>query len=242
MNYYRILCIPFLSLIFLLSILVDDIKGQSVEFGVTGGINISSHLKNFRYSNEDINLNMEPRITKGFQAGLLLRKNITSSFRLQTEPSLILLGAGYDEPFTFGEFEIHSESRTKLLYIQMPLLFQLSTVPSKENVFGRPFAKTTYHVTGGFFGGHLIDTRFTGTNTGIAVGIPFEGSFSNDVTPQYKTYDGGVIFGAGFEHGNNEKLGFETRAMFSVFDSGNAPELFFKPQNMAVTFSVYFLL
>lgn len=242
MNCIRLLLISAFILCSILPGTVVTAGAQPIDFGVTGGMNISSHLKNFQFTSGDIHLDLEPKITIGYQAGVIARTSITQSLRLQAEPSVILLGARYNESFQVRGFEFQTESRTKLLYIQLPLLLQLTTVPPPKTVFGRPFSSTTFHLTGGIFGGYLFDARFAGTNTGNPTGIPFESNFVNDVTSQYSDYDGGAVLGAGFEHGHSKKIGFETRALFSVFNTGNAPELFFEPRNMAVTFSVYVLL
>ena len=221
---------------------MNNASAQKVDFGILGGMNISSHLKNFRFSAENIDLDLNPKVTTGFQAGFITRMELTPSLRLQAEPSIISFGANYDESFVFQGFQFQTDSKTELLYLQIPLLLQLTTVPPERTVYGRPFPETTLHLSGGIFGGYMLDAQFSGTNTGQGAGVPFEGDFSNDVTSQYSDFDGGLIVGAGVEHGVSNKIGFETRAYFSVFDSGDAPNLSFKHQNMALTFSVYFLI
>ncbi|MCW9706778.1 outer membrane beta-barrel protein [Fodinibius salsisoli] len=241
MTYIRLLSIlSVLSFVILLGF-TENAKAQT-KVGISGGLNISSHLNSFKFERADIQLNLNPNIVSGYQGGLILRHNITKAFRIQLEPSAILLGARYDEPFTLRGSEFQTNSRTKLLYLQLPLLFQLTTVPPERVVYGREMAKTTYHLSGGFFGGYLLDARFKGTNSGAPVGVAFEGNFSNDVSAQYYEYDGGVIAGIGLEHGTSRKIGIEARAQYSVFDSGNDPTLSFEPHNMAVTFSVYLIL
>lgn len=244
MNYIRLLSISQFILLFILLGISHKTKGQSLDFGIKGGVNISSHLNNFRYADGDIELNLRPNITTDYQAGFIIRKDFSRIFRLQAEPSVIMLGAKYEEKFMLRGFELQTESKTELLYFQLPLLFQFSTntVPKSVMVHGRDKATTTYHISGGIFGDYLLDARFSGTNTGAPIGISFESNFSNDVTSQYSKYNGGAIFGIGFEYGERRKIGFETRALYSVFDSGNASESFFTPQNMAVTFSVYLLM
>jgi hypothetical protein len=139
--------------------------------------------------------------------------------------------------------EFQTDSRTELTYIQLPLLLQLTTAPKEQTIYGRKRPKTTFHISGGLFGGYLLDARFHGSNTGAPIGIEFEGDFSNDVTSQYSEYDAGAVFGLGFEYGYYRKLGFETRAQLSVIDSADDPEKpFFKHQNMAITFAIYLLL
>ena len=220
---------------------LTNAKAQGVEFGITGGMNISSHANAFKYAEGDIDLNLNSQVVAGYQGGVILRANFSRIVRLQAEPSLIQLGAIYDENFTLRGFNLHTNSKTELLYLQMPLVFQLSTRPRNRTVYGRKTASTTFHLTGGVYGGYLLDARFRGTNTGAPIGVTFEGDFSTDVTSQYDEYDGGIVFGIGFEHGQNSTVGFETRAQYAILDSGNAPELSFEPHNAAVTFSVYLL-
>lgn len=229
-------------LLFIFSGTIDIAKAQPVQFGINAGFNISSHLKSFRYISDDIYLDFDPKTAMGYNAGLIVRKGLTPSLRLQAEPTFIQLGAKYDESFTLRGFDFQTESRTKLYYVQLPLLLELSTKPPDRTVYGVPKSETTYHVTGGVFGGYLLDARFEGTNSGAPIGIEFQDNFTNNVTEQYKEYDGGVVLGGGFERGSRSKVGFETRVIFSIFDSGDAPDISFKPQNMAVTFSVYYLL
>jgi hypothetical protein len=217
-------------------------EAQRLGVGVTGGVTISSHLNNFRYEVEDINLDFSPKFTSSFAGGFIVRRPITRGLRFQAEPSLVLLGAKYSDSFTLRGFEFESQSKTELLYIQLPLLLQLSTVPPERTVFGRQRSETTFHLTGGLFGGYLLDARFSGVNRGAPIGISFEGNFSEDVQPQYKEYDGGVVIGGGVEHGYNSKFGLEIRGFFSVIDSGNNPELSFKPQNFGISLALYYLL
>jgi len=243
MNHFRL---PFIFIILILSniLFIHNAQAQSVQVGITGGVNMSSHLKDFWLKNNDgTDIRLNPKITTGFQTGFLARKDFSQVLRLQTEPSLILLGARYQESFQSGNLQFHTKSRTKLLYVQLPLVLQISTIPKRRTVYGEPFATTTVHLTGGVFGGYLLDANFDGKNTNATDNFTFQGSFSEDVTSRYTDYDGGVIFGGGIEYGNKGKVGFETRAIFSVFDTGNSSDQYwFHPQNMAITFSLYFIL
>jgi hypothetical protein len=229
---------------FLLSLhATNEAYAQKVEFGVSAGLNVSTHLKNFLFEDGDIDLNFSPEASMGFNGGLIVRAPITESIRFQAEPSVIMLGAKYNDNFELRGFDFQSDSKTNLLYLQLPLLVQVSTTPPERTVYGRQRAETTYHLTGGVYGGYLLDAKFSGTNSGAPIGIQFEGDFSEDVMDQYKPYDGGFIFGGGVEHGNRSKIGLEVRALFSVIDSGNRDTFeLFKPQNMGVTMAVYYLL
>ncbi|MDZ7758402.1 outer membrane beta-barrel protein [Rhodohalobacter sp.] len=195
--------------------------GQGVQIGISAGANVSSHLKNFQFQEGDINLDFNPGTKMGLNGGLILRVPINKSLRFQAEPSIARIGAKYDDSFELRGFNFQSDSKTDLLYIQLPLLLQLSTTPPERTVYGRQRAETTYHLTGGFYGGYLLDATFSGTNSGAPIGIQFQGDFSEDVIDQYKTYDGGLILGGGLEHGAKSKIGLEVRAFFSITDSGN---------------------
>lgn len=235
-----------LFFLFLASFLIlsfpKDLEAQNLGIGITGGINVTSHVKNFRFASDDIYLDLSPNFTQGYTGGVILRRKLSKRYRFQAEPSIAQFGATYDESFELRGFNFQTDSRTELLYFQLPLLIQISTVTPERTIYGRQPAETTFHFSGGIFGGYLMDARFTGTNTGAPIGIEFAGSFSNDVREQYSDYDGGLIIGGGVEHGNNRKVGLETRFMFAIFDSGNEPQTNFEPQNMALTFSLYYIL
>ncbi|TVR32017.1 MAG: PorT family protein [Balneolaceae bacterium] len=228
-------------ILLLLPVLSSTTHAQRLGLGVTAGVNTSTHLENFRFVSGDINLDFSPGISTGFNAGLMVRQGITQRFRFQAEPSIAMLGASYDDSFTLRGFDFETDSKTQLLYVQLPLLIQFTTVPPERTVFGRQRSETTYHLTGGVFGGYLLDAQFSGSNSGAPIGIEFQGAFSEDVRNQYKEYDGGVVLGGGLEHGHNSKIGLEARIMFSVIDSGDA-DFSFRPQNIGVSFSLYYML
>lgn len=226
----------------ILTLWSQTVTGQTIDWGAKGGITLSSHLNNFWYIEDDIRLNLKPDIATGYTVGLLSRANISKHIRIQTEPSINLLGGSYDDSFSLRGTQFETDSRTKLLYVQMPIIFQLTTAYNQQKTYGRKRARTTWHLSTGFFGGYLLDARFEGTNTGAPIGIAFEGDFANDVLSQYSKYDAGPLFGIGLERGHYQKLGFETRAQYSVIDSGNEQISFFKPQNISISFSLYVLL
>lgn len=237
--------LPILTIVtfFIVSGITNSTKAQSIDWGITGGMSVSSHVNDFWFIQDDISLQLKPDVAIGYNVGFITRTNLSQILRLQAEPTLILLGAKYDDTFTLRGTEFQTDSRTKLTYVQLPLLLQLTTVPEEQTVYGRKRAKTTFHLSGGMYGAYLLDAQFEGTNTGAPLGIAFEGDFSSDVLAQYSEYDAGVIFGLGLEHGHYRKLGFETRALLSIINSGDdSNKPFFKHRNMAITFSVYFLM
>lgn len=217
-------------------------KVHAQDWGLSAGVTMSSHLNDFWFIEDDIQLRLKPDIAVGYHVGLISRVQLAPILRLQAEPSIVMLGARYDDRFTLRGTEFTTDSRTELTYITLPLVLQLTTTRKQQNVYGRKQSFTTFHLSGGAFGGYLLDAQFEGTNSGAPIGIAFEGEFSNDVISQYSEYDAGVIFGLGLERGHYRKMGFETRAKYSVVNSGNDRIASFKPQNMAITFTLYFIL
>lgn len=220
----------------------NNTNAQSLGIGIKGGATYSTHLNNFRYVSGDINLEFTPKVSPGYNVGLVYRTPISKNYRFQMEPSIISLGAKYDEGFVLRGFEFQTESETNLLYVQLPLLIQLSTSPPERTVYGRQYPSTTFHLTSGIYGSYLLNAQFTGSNTGTPIGINFTGNFANDVTDQYLEYDAGFVLGVGLENGSLNRFGFDARIIFSVIDSGNSTDFSFDPKNMGATFSLYYLL
>ncbi len=242
MNSFRIFLILIFVFIFLSLTFAFNSNGQSLGVGIKGGPNVTTHLQNFRFVSGDIDLNLTPNTTSGFNFGFIYRRQINDNYRFQVEPTILTLGAKYEEGFELRGFNFQTESRTELMYIQVPFVFQLSTTPPERTVYGRQYPNTTYHLTGGAYMGYLMNARFSGTNTGAPIGIAFAGDFSNDVTNQYSAFDGGIVVGAGIENGGNNRIGFEGRMIFSAIDNGATLDFDFSPQNIAAVFSIYYLL
>ncbi len=243
MKYCIQLSIKILLLLFILFPFIhQDTEAQRLGLGIKAGMNVNSHLENFRFVAGDIDLNFNPEFTTGFNAGVIWRQGLSNRFRFQAEPTITMLGASYNDTFVLRGFDFDTESKTELLYLQLPLLLQLTTVPPEQTVFGRQRSETTFHLSGGIFGGYLINARFSGTNRGAPIGIEFEGEFSEDVRDQYKEFDGGVMIGGGLEYGYNTKIGIEMRIKYSVLDSGDTVDFTFKPKNIAASIAVYYIL
>ncbi|WP_340102789.1 porin family protein [Rhodohalobacter sp. 8-1] len=234
------------NFILLLSLVIISMKpevshSQKIGLGAAAGLNFSSHLNNFKFNLDDVNLDFSPEFTNGWQAGIVSRHYLSNNLRLQFEPSFIQLGAGYSDFFIMRGVEFQTFSSTELNYIHLPILLQLTTAPPDRGQFPRPWPEFTFHLTSGIYGSYLFDAKFSGTNRGGPIGIEFEEAFENEITKQYKNRDVGIVLGAGSEFGLNTKVGLETRFMLGVLSSGNRPDLEFNPHNMAVTFGLYFL-
>lgn len=245
-NFKKLISAISCAVLILSSIAVNSATAQqkqptNTSFGITASIGSSTHLKNFRFVSGDIDLDFTPNFTTSFNAGFIFRQKLTERLRFQAEPSLARLGGSYSEGFELRGFNFQTESQTELLYVQLPLLLQITTVPPDVTVYGRHRPRTTYHITTGVYGGYLLNAQFSGENTGAPIGIEFAGTFSNDIKDQYSEFDAGTLLGVGFEHGYGTKIGLEGRVHFSVIDSGNADAFTFEPQNLALSITGYFV-
>lgn len=228
--------------IFLISnILVTTGQAQNVGLGVKAGLDFSTQLNNFQFTSGELELDLNPTFTTGYNLGLIYRNRLTPNVRIQTEPSFLRVGAKYKESFTFRGFDFETDSETKLSYIHLPVLIELTTTPPDLEKFPKPWEETTYHATIGLYGSYLLDAVFSGTNSGSPIGVDFEEEFSNDVTSQFSDFDAGFIIGGGLEYGYQNKIGIETRLMLGMLNSANASETEFKPNNLSISVAMYYL-
>lgn len=231
----------YLSFCLFFFLLFGDLKqsnAQGFEFGISRGVAISSHESKFIY--RDANVLLSPSATANRYLSVVIRKNISESLHLLTEPSIIHLGAKYNETFSYQGNEIKTKSESKLKYLQIPLLLQFFTGAS-TNTSNQPFLKPSFHLTGGIFGEYLLDARFEGTNTPLAPDNPSKTEISEDVILQYSRYDGGIIVGGGVEFGREAKIGFETRAQYTFIQTYNGTPKY-KPKNFALVLSLYVMI
>lgn len=233
-----------LFILFIFNILSTQIRtasAQDVGVGLKTGLDFSTLLNNFQFQSGELTLDLSPNFTTGYHFGLIYRYRFASNFRLQAEPSFLEIGAQYDEAFTLRGFEFQTKSETKLSYLHLPVVLELTTTPPDLQEFPKPWEETTYHATIGLYGSYLIDANFTGTNTGTPLGVDFEERFSNDVTSQFNEVDAGFIIGGGLEYGYQNKIGLETRLMLGLINSNNSVSTEFKPNNLSVSVAIYYL-
>lgn len=230
-----------IAIAFFLICEINSTNAQNVGIGIKAGFNKSMQLNNFKFSSSELTLDLDPAFTTGFNLGLIYRNRIARNFRIQAEPTFLRIGARYKESFTFRGFEFQTDSETKLSYIQLPLVLNLTTTPPDLAEFPRPWEETTYHLSTGFYGSYLLDAIFSGINSGTPLGVDFEQEFSNDVTSQFNEYDAGLILGGGLEHGLHNKIGVETVLMVGLLNSKNETATEIKPNNLSISFSVYYI-
>jgi len=240
-NYNKLIISIVISVVSILICQVNNINAQNTGIGFKAGLDFSTQLNNFQFTSGELELDLDPSFTTGYHLGLIYRNRVSPNIRIQTEPSFLKIGAKYQESFTFRGFDFETDSESKLSYIQLPVLIELTTTPPDLEEFPKPWEETTYHLTFGLYGSYLLDATFSGVNSGNPIGVDFEEEFSNDVTSQFNDFDAGVIVGGGLEYGYQNKIGIETRLMLGLLNSNNANSTEFKPNNLSISVAMYYL-
>ena len=223
------------------SALTSPLFAQETGIGLKVGTNVSTQLYSFQFTSGDLQIYLDPSFAIGYNLGLVYRERISQNFRLQAEPSFLRIGARYNDSFTFRGFDFQTDSETRLSYIQLPVMLEWTTTPPDLEEVPIPWEETTYHASFGIYGSYLLDAIFTGSNSGSPIGVDFEEEFTNDVTNQFNNVDAGFIIGGGLEYGYKDKMGIETRLMLGIFNSGNESTVELKPNNLSISFAVYYM-
>ncbi|WP_445666625.1 porin family protein [Fodinibius sp. AD559] len=209
-------------------------QSQSLEYGLTAGLNISNHTDRFR--NYESN-QLTPSSALGYQVSFMTRTTLNQLLKASLEPSIIMLGANYNESITLNGREFQTDIRSKLYYLHLPVLVQFYNEPKKtgRTVYGNQIMQYSYHFTVGIFGEYLLNARLTGDNIdGNLTRSVFE-----NVIDAYSKYDAGGVVGFGMEF--IDKYGFETRLQRTFLQTYNGnPQL--KPKNYAFKLSFVYLL
>jgi hypothetical protein len=96
-------------------------------------------------------------------------------------------------------------------------------------------------LTGGLFGGYLIDAQFKGINYASETGESFsQNKFSEDVTESYSRYDAGFVFGIGVEY--DRTIGFDAKMQYTFIQTWPYEGQEIREKNMALMFSVTYLI
>lgn len=209
-------------------------QSQSLKFGLKAGLNISNHTDKF--SNYEGN-QLTPETALGYQIGLITRKKLNEVLKVGAEPSLIMLGANYNESVTLDGREFQTDTRSNLHYLHLPVLLHFYKEPkiNGRTVYGNQLVQYSYHFTFGLFGEYLLSANLNGDN----IDGNLTRSVSEDVINQYSKYDAGAVVGFGMEF--IEKLGFDLRFQQTFIQAYNGnPRL--KPKNYAFKLSFVYLL
>ena len=172
----------------------------------------------FLFEQENIALNLKPKIATRYTAGGVLRYNITSNFSVQTELMVASRGARFNEDITIQGQQFRLSGDVDLSYIEVPLLFRLSTVRPGRGRFFYPRPGFTFNGYIGGAAGYKTKAKFYGDLTGEIFGVPFEETFENSVWNQFDTLDYVIIIGGGFEFGVNAKIIFDIRYFYGLTD------------------------
>lgn len=238
---YKHSILLFITILGLLSSTNAKLFAQDKGIGLKTGLDFNTQLNNFQFTSGDLELDLDPSFTTGYNLGLIYRNRLSPNLRIQAEPTFTKTGARYKETFEFRGFQFETDSETKLSYLQLPILLGFTTTPPDMLEFPKPWEESTYQAIIGFYGSYLLDARFSGTNSGSPIGIDFEEQFSEDVTSRFNSFDAGLLFGGGFEHGYLNKLGMEARLFLGLIDTTNPDQVEFKPNNLTISLTVYYI-
>jgi hypothetical protein len=191
---------------------------QKIDIGLKGGVNLSSLDGVFLFEQENIELNLNPNIALRFTVGGVLRYNVTSNFSVQTELMVASRGARFKEDITIRTQQFRLSGNVNLSYIEVPLLFRLSTVRPDRGRFFYPRPGFTFNGYAGGAVGYKTKANFNGSLTGELFGVPFEEPFKNSVWNQFDTLDYGIIIGGGFEFGINTRIILDLRYYYGLAD------------------------
>lgn len=229
----------FFSLVFLGDI--QRAAAQRVGLGVTGGGNLSTHTRTFRLDDPVLQMDLEPEFRSGYHYGIVLRRVFSDHVRLQLEPRFASVGAEYDGIITFAENDLMVDGTSEIWYIQLPVLFQLTTTPPDRAEFPRPWPEFTFHFSAGAYAGYLLESAFSGTIRGSPLGVEFSDNFVNDSSNQFAQYDAGFVIGGGTEFGLNTKIGADLRLMYGLKNAADTSDVPLDLQNVVINLSFYFI-
>ncbi len=159
------------------------------QFGVKGGLNVSSISKDGGLDNQGSKV--------GFHAGLFANFPIASSFSIQPEVLFTQYGDKFDR--TYGDGTRVSWAR-HLNYIAVPVMFQYNVIPNLYLEAGPEF-------------GFLVDSKFKTKNETTNTT-----TYENDLLDQYpyNKFNFGLGIGAGYWFTDN--LGINARYIAGMND------------------------
>jgi len=210
---------------------------KNLDFGITAGVNISTHTDKYRYAGD---IAFTPQRAAGYQLGMMVRYKLADLFSVQANPSVMMLGARYEETFNQENTQYWTDTQTRLLYLQLPvkLVYPLNLL--LESVAGITGLKNEYHLSAGLFGNYLYDADLKGSNYAeIATGGRNMESFSRDIINSYSKYDAGLLVGWGMEYEN--RLGFDLELQYTLKQIYNSNPVY-KPKNRAIVFAITYLI
>jgi len=198
--------------------------GQSIDFGLKGGLNGTYIDGEYSFSEEDITLNLSPLLNVKYTFGGVARLNFTSIFSLQSELLYSVRGARFNEEVEIRGHDLQFNGELNFAHLELPLLFRISSaLPDRGPLFYQRPGFTFNAYIGGLFG-YTNSANFKGDLQGDLFGVPFEEAFENSVLDQFNDMDYSLVVGGGFEYGINTRFVMELRYVHGLKDIGNDPQ------------------
>lgn len=213
---------------------------QVIEFGLKTGVNTSYfHGDRYTFIEEDVRLDLDPTVGVRFTGGVVTRINITPSFAIQSEILYTTKGARFDENIEVREQILGLTGNVTLGYIEVPLLFRITTTLPDRGPLFYPKPGMTYNAYIGGVAAYRTRSTFSGQLTGNLFGAPFDEQFKNHVWNQFADFDYGVVAGAGFEYGarGETKYFIDVRYTLGLKNVGDDPQINFSLRNANVAIS-----
>ena len=218
--------------------LFSGLLAQDYSFGVKIGFSVVTQTGNFAYADGEVDLELESGFMAGYSFGVVSRLTLGSNWNLLTELNYSRFGASYDDSFQFQNQQIFAVGKTRINYIQVPVMVDWQTGPPDLGPYRYQRPYISWHARGGLYGGYRVNARFSGTNTAQILGVDFESEFSNDVTDTFQAFDFGLTAGGAVEYGLRQKFGFETRLVLGMLNAGTNMD----SRNMGLVFGFYWMI
>jgi hypothetical protein len=202
----------------------NNLYTQHLNFGLKSGINASYFHGRYIFTGGDVTLDLTPKLSTRFSGGGLVRYTFTPHFSLQSEFLYITKGVRFKQDVNIHNQDLNLTGNLILTYIEVPLLFRISTKRRERSKWFYPEPEITFNVyTGGSFS-YKINSEFSGDVTGAPFGYEFDESFNNRVWNQFTDNDISFIAGVGFEYGVDTRFTMDFRYAISIMDIGNDPQ------------------
>lgn len=208
---------------FFLLTIQNYLSAQELDFGFKGGINAAYFQGEYLFSDEDVMLELESKLSTRFSIGGLTRYNFSDYISIQVELLYTTRGVRFNEDVEIRNQILRLDGDVTLTYIEIPLFFRMSTtLPDRGTLFYQKPGFTYNAYAGGSFA-YKTNAKFSGNLRGDIFGVDFGESFSNRVWDQFAETDISFIMGAGFEYGVSTRFTFDVRYAMSLLDIGKDP-------------------
>jgi hypothetical protein len=212
---------PLIAIVLLLT--AQSSQAQEFKFGLKNGLNLSVFQGSFKYTEEDVDLEFDSKITLRYAFGTMARFEFNPHFSIQTELLYNSKGTRLDEDIELNNQNVNINGGVVVNYIEIPLFLRFSTRLPHRATYFYPIPGFTYNFYIGGYYGFNVRSKFRGLVSGDIVGPTLNEEFENDIRTLLKKEDYGAVAGLGFEYGLYTKFVFDIRYAHGMNDIGNDP-------------------